>query len=268
MLIKTREYKQNNNDIYFIQTILDKVIINDNYDGILILDDNLDLIKRLKIFEGMTIYSSFINNVSEEILLFCPDNECMVYINLLTYEYKVIYLKNKFEKLIFSNLYEWNMNGLVLSTYNGELYSISIKEKKIRSIDYEEAERDYTQLYKLLQESKEHKIYRIFPNEDMVLLYDEDSNIKVYNYEGQTKHVLNNVSISSLDIDFREGIFAVVNENVLEIIANNNKVMIYPDENYIFLRGRLLSKHNNIYLIIVSSSKSDAGYSKVDMFRL
>mgnify|MGYP003618208337 CR=1 FL=1 len=268
MLIKTKEYKQNDNDIYFIQTISDKIIINDNYDGILIFNNNLDLIKRLKFFEGITIYSSFINNISEEILLFCPDNKCMVYINLLKYEYKVIYLKNGFEKLIFSNLYEWNMNGLVLSTYNGKFYSISIEEKKIQSIDYKQVERDYTQLHKLLQESKKHNIYRIFPDADIVLLYDEDLNIKVSNYENQTKHVLNNASISFLDIDFREGTFAVVNENIIEIIADNNKVMIYPDENYIFLRGRLLSKHNHIYLIVVSSSKSDASYSKVDMFQL
>lgn len=108
MLTKIKEYKQNDNDIYFINTISNKIIINDNYNGILILDTNLKLIKQLKIFEDITIYSSFINNITEEILLFCPDNECMVYVNILKYEYKVIYLKNEFEKLIFTNLYEWN----------------------------------------------------------------------------------------------------------------------------------------------------------------
>ncbi|NYC30620.1 hypothetical protein [Clostridium saccharobutylicum] len=116
------------NDIYFMEVLSDKIIINDNYNGILVFDKNLELIKKLEIFEDITIYYSFVNNIGGEILLFCPNNECIVYINIETYEYEVIYLKNGLENLIFSNLYEWNDNGLILSTYNGEFYSVCIDE--------------------------------------------------------------------------------------------------------------------------------------------
>lgn len=100
-----KEFTQN--DIYFMEVLSDKIIINDNYNGILVFDKNLELIKKLEIFEDITIYYSFVNNIGGEILLFCPDNECIVYINIETYEYEVIYLKNGLENLIFSNLYEW-----------------------------------------------------------------------------------------------------------------------------------------------------------------
>lgn len=268
MFIKTKEYKQSDNDIYFIQIISDKIIINDSYDGILLLDGNLDLIKRLKIFDGITIYSSFINNIDEEILLFCPDNECMVHINLQKYEYKVIHLQNGFEDLIFSNLYEWNINGLALSTYKGEFYSVSIAEKIIRPIDYKEVQRKYTELYNLIQEIPKNNICKMFPDVNVVLMYDEDRNIKMFNDKEKIKHAINNANIGFLDIDFREGTFAMVNENVIEIIVGDDTTMIYPDEKNIFLQGRLISKYNDIYLIVLSSSKSDASYSKVDMFKL
>ena len=40
------ENQYSNNDIYFIETVQDKIIINDNYEGVIILDSHLDIIKK------------------------------------------------------------------------------------------------------------------------------------------------------------------------------------------------------------------------------
>lgn len=266
MLIKTKEFKQNDNDIYFIEILSDKIIINDNYNGILILDNNLELIKRLEIFDDITVYSSFINNIDGEILLFCPDNECMVYINVETYEYKVIYLKNGLENLIFSNLYEWNMNQLVLSTYNGKFYKICIDEKIIQKIDYEEVERLYPKLYEFYQESTKQKVIKVFSDQCIAIIEEEKHNINAFNYKKQTKHALNNASSNFIDIEFKEGIFVLVDENIIEIIAANDKQVMHPDENYIFLKAKFVSKLDCICLVTLSGSNSNVGYSKIDMF--
>lgn len=268
MFIKTKEFRQSDNDIYFIQTISDKIIVNDNYDGVLILDNNLNLIKVLKIFEGITVYSSFLNNINEEILLFCPDNECMVYINLTNYDYKVIYLKNGFEELVFSNIYEWNMNCLILSTYNGEFYSVSINENNIQKIDYKEVEKEYTELYTFYCESKNYEIFRLFLDKNIAIINEKDRNIHMVIYKDQTKHVFYNVTTNFIDIDYREGVLAIVNENMVEIATKDDKVLIYPEENYMFLQGRLLNKLNSIYFIGLSSSNLNNSYSRVDMFQL
>lgn len=251
-----------------MEVLSDKIIINDNYDGILILDNNLDLIKRLNIFEGITVYSAFINN-NEEMLLFCPDNECMVYINIANYEYKVIYLNNGFESLIFSTLYKWNENGLVLTTYKGEFYSVSVYEKTIQKIDNKEIERLYPKLYKFHQELiKQHKVIKIFPYEYIAIIEDEKRNIYMLNFKNQIKYVLDITSVNFLDIEFREGTFAIVNENIIEIITTQNKSVLNPNKNYIFLKARFLSKLNDIYLVILRSNQSNVNYSKIDMFQL
>ena len=36
------------NDVYFLQVIGSKIIINDNYDGIMILDCNMNFLKKIK----------------------------------------------------------------------------------------------------------------------------------------------------------------------------------------------------------------------------
>ncbi|NFH70234.1 hypothetical protein FDC35_12740 [Clostridium botulinum] len=265
MYIKTKEFEKN--DIYFMEVLSDKIIINDNYDGILILDNNLDLIKRLNVFEDMTIYSAFVNN-NEEMLLFCPDNECMVYINIANYEYKVINLNNGLENLIFSTLYEWNDNGLVLTTYKGEFYSVSVYQKSIQKIGYEEIERLYPKLYKFHQESITRKIIKIFPYECVAIIENEKGNINMLNFKNQTENVLNNVTVNYLDIEFREGTFVIVNENTIEIITTHDKRVLNPNKNYIFLKARVIDKTNDICIVILSSSQLNVNYSKIDMLQL
>lgn len=142
----------------------------------------------------------------------------------------------------------------------GEFYSISIKEKKIKLIEYKIVEREYTRLYRLFQESKKHKIYRIFLDANIVLISDVEGKIKVFNNNTQTKYFLNNIIGEFYDIDFSEGTFAIFNENRIEIITNNNKMMVYPDDNYMFLKGKLLRKYNDTYLVILSSNKSDVDW--------
>ena len=268
LLTKTKEFIQRDNDIYFIQTISDKIIINDNYVGILILDNNLNIIRKLRIFEGIIVYNSFVNSVNEEVLLFCPDNECMVYVNLINYEYKVIYIKNELQSLIFSNIYEWNENGLVLTTYKGEFYNICINGKSIHKIDYKDAIKMYAKLYKIFQESKKHKVFKVFSNENIVIMDYDESNISIFNYKDKTKRILNSVTLDFIDINYRQGILTLVNENKVEIITNNDKSIIYPEEDYIFLQVRIIRKLNRFFLIVLSSSKSSASFSRVEMFQL
>lgn len=268
MFTRIKEFRQKDNDVYFFQIVSDKIIINDNYIGILILDSNLDLIKSLTIFDGITVYSSYVNNYNEELLLFCPDNDCIVHVNLKNYEYKVIHLKNGLESLIFSTLYEWNDKSLVLTTFKGEFYSICVDKKSIQKIDHDEVVIKYNDLHKLYQESKNHKSLSMLSNQNIAIIDYENLNISILNYKNQSKHVFNSDTIDFLDMDSREGILAMVNENSVGIITNNGSKIIYPEEDYLFLKIGLLSRLSNFFIIILSSSKSNVSNSKVEMFQL
>ena len=87
MLIKTNEFNQDINDMYFFRIVDKTIIINDNYSGVFILNENFAILKTLKLLEGIVIYSSYVNSINKEILLYCPDNEAIVYINLENYMY-------------------------------------------------------------------------------------------------------------------------------------------------------------------------------------
>ena len=82
--------KFTNNDIYFMEVVEEKIIINDNYDGVLILDSDLNILKSIRLLEELSIDTSFLNN--QQIVLYCYENQCLIYINIDTYEYKIISL--------------------------------------------------------------------------------------------------------------------------------------------------------------------------------
>ena len=51
MLIKTKEFSQDINDMYFFRSVDKTVIINDNYSGVLILNEDFEILKALKLFD-------------------------------------------------------------------------------------------------------------------------------------------------------------------------------------------------------------------------
>ncbi len=101
------EFSENftNNDIYFIEVVSDQIIINDNYDGIFILDSDCNIIKRLKLLDDLTIDVSFIKD--REIVLYCYENRCLIHIDIDSYSYNIIFLSTDMKDIIFLSLYEW-----------------------------------------------------------------------------------------------------------------------------------------------------------------
>lgn len=67
------------NDIYFMEVLEDKLIINDNYNGISVYDSSPNLIKTIEFMDGFLIESSV--KKGNEIMLICPENGSLVYLS-------------------------------------------------------------------------------------------------------------------------------------------------------------------------------------------
>ena len=48
------------NDTYFLEILENRIIINDNYHGILIFDFEMNFIKAINIFEDIVVYDSYV----------------------------------------------------------------------------------------------------------------------------------------------------------------------------------------------------------------
>jgi len=105
-----------NNDVYFIEIVMNKIIINNNYEGIIILDEQLNVIKSIKLTEQLIIDTAFIKD--KEIVLFDYENQRLIYTNLESYDFRTIELSDEFEDIILTPYYEWIDHNLFLINYD------------------------------------------------------------------------------------------------------------------------------------------------------
>lgn len=253
-----------NNDVYFMEVLEDIVVINDNYCGFLLFNSNLEQICRVKIFEGLSIYSSFKHG--RKILLFCPENNCLVYFDLNSNEKKIISLK-EFEGWIFSPLYIWYQNNVILSDYNGhfvnvdlkrgELYIIDIKDMAYQDVKEEVAKLREFQIYKICSRKKKRAI--IYFQESKVRLIDYDQEVKVINEFEREQYY---------DYDWNGDYITKISEDKVEIIHGNSKTIYSPAENYNFLKGRIMGVSGDKYFFLLSALKSDDENSKIEKIKL
>lgn len=132
--MKLIEYSTESNDIYFLKSIQNSLIINDNYNGFMILDDNLKVKKRVKVMEDFIIYMCFITN--GRILFHCPDSESLVYYNMNDEKLKIISL-NEFSDIIFSDICWLDTSNAILKSNKNFLFQVNIDDQTLNMIDKE-----------------------------------------------------------------------------------------------------------------------------------
>ena len=265
MLIKTKEFNQDINDMYFFRSVDKTVIINENYSGVLILNEDFKILKTLKLFEGIVIYSSYVNSINREVLLNCPDNEAIVYINLKKYMYKVLQLRKGVENLILTNLFEWNDNNIFLYTNNFEFIKINITKETIEQVDCNNENIDPLS-YKVLNLNKEHEVIKIFYDEQAAVIKDK-GNLNFFNYNNQNSFVINKDE-SFIDIEYKEGIFALIKEESIKLVTDSCEEILYPDTNYIFLKAGIINNLRSPSLVVMCSDKSDVNRCKLLNYKI
>ena len=71
------------NDIYFMVSIGNTIIINNNYEGVFILDPELHVIKEENLLEDLVISDCFVNHKTKEVMLYAYENHCFIYFYLV-----------------------------------------------------------------------------------------------------------------------------------------------------------------------------------------
>ncbi|MBQ8043954.1 MAG: hypothetical protein IJ272_07400, partial [Clostridia bacterium] len=115
--------KELNGDIYILERSGNLFVVNNDYEGIFIVDSSLKFVKKIKIFNNIRIYKVFICE-KENIVLFCPDNNCLVKIDLENERKYIVKLRGKMKKIIFSSYYWIYKDCIHLTDYNFNVYKV------------------------------------------------------------------------------------------------------------------------------------------------
>lgn len=253
-----KEVEFYDNDVYFLATVNDRIVINNNYIGILILDVELNLINDIDIISDFMIYSYY--TFQENILLYCPENSIIVILNVESFEYKIVSLCG-FEDDIFGQVFEWTSNYVMLSTHSGRFLQIDWLSEypKISVCDCTGMTiQDY---YYFLNQ---YVIFKVFPNIKTALI--EDDKLYLIDYES---HKILKEEIKrekSHDYELVGQCLIQVGENEISIASKNEEVLLNPQKGYVYLRVKSFDKNLKGYFVVLSSSSGNINISKIEKY--
>lgn len=252
-----------NNDVYFMEVLKDMILINYNYSGLILFNNNLEQIHKLEVIEGLLIYSSYIHE--REILLFCPENKCFVYFDFNLNEKKIIPLK-EFEDWIFSPLYIWCRGNVLLSDYSGHFANVDLKNGKINMINIYDTV--YQRMWVDIEKLREYQIYKIFNEKKKALVHFQDSKVRLIDYNQDIKVIKEFRKENFYEFDWSNGYTAKISEKKIEIIYGNSIITYNSSNNYNFLRGRIMNFKGRVYIYILSGLKSNDKRGRIEKMEL
>lgn len=269
--------KFTDNDIYFMEFVSDRLVINDNYNGIFILDHELNMIKELKLFNDMSIYMSFIKD--KEIVLYCAENQCLVHINIDTYVYHILPLSKEFDDIAFMPVYEWADNDLILLSDNGNTMThVDLLDHTV-NIMQENSEKYQFKIYDNWKKLSGKTIYKVYTDECNAVV-ESNNKIVLYNYKKDEESILmidpphfdNNDSSSIYryhDIEVKNSVIAEISERNVLILYQKEQIILGPEsKDDFFIRGKLFRIAGNDYLFLLQGSNSDPLRSVIEKYDL
>lgn len=251
------------NDVYFMEVLEDIVVINDNYQGILLLNSSLEQIGSVKIFERLCIDSSFWQG--KKLLLSCPENDCLVYLDFGSNEKKMISLKG-FEEWIFSPLYIWQQDRVIVSDYSGHFADVDLQKGQIYGIHIEDLA--YQELREDILKLRDFQICKICKDKKRAIVSFRGSKIGLIDYAEGVKVACAFEAEPYHDYEWNEDYIAKIGEDKVEIIHENDRLFYCPTKGYYFLRGKIAGKGAGKSLFLLSGLKSDSEKSRIDRMKL
>ena len=250
--MEMNEIELKNNDIYFMEVLDNIIVINDNYEGILFFNNKFEQIGSMKIMDDLSIYSSFKNG--HQIILYCPDNGYLIHINIDLYEYKIIPLL-EFNHFMFSEIYDWNKDGLILSDYQGLFVKVNINENIINEIDLKNTRiKSVKEIYDKLSD---FKICKVNVQEKKAIVQISNSIYALVEYKNFIKILEEFEKEDYHDFEISKEFWAKIGEKKVEVLFKNQKIELYPTNNYIFLRGRFMIMNEVVYLFLLCGNKAE-----------
>lgn len=251
-----------NNDIYFMEILEEMIVINDNYRGLFVLNSRFKKICEIELFEGLTIYSSF--KYKSKLLLFCSENNCLVYVDLNLMQNKIIPLSG-FENWIFSPLYIWNQNAVVLSDYKGNVVRVDLENCRIHIPDTQDV------MYRSIKADNEkwkgYQIHKIYREKKKAILIEQNQIVKLVDYSHDMRIIGEFKKGEFYDFEWENGYFTMVSENKVILVHDGKSTSFKPEQSYNFFRGKIMSKKKDV-LFLLSAMKSHLNNSKIQKIEL
>lgn len=242
------------NDTYFLAVTADKIIVNDNYQGLIILNSDLEVIRYLKIIDELIIYSSFC--CGEYLVLYCPDVNQLISIDLNTYHYLQFNIE-EFSEITFSPVYWYNKGQLILSDYQDLLVEFNLRNGEVHRTNTEAIQMKNALFYQICALQKQYPILKLdWENKTIItsregnICFEKIANNKIFPLASFKQDCVH-------DYECMGDIEMMISETDIGVYRGTAEIDHYLiDQDHSFLRAKFQQDGNTLNIIILNGSKN------------
>ena len=121
-------------DTYFLETLNDKVIVNNNYRGLIVLNEDIEPVKTIDIGHDICIYNAIVID-DERVLLNCIDDKKIFVVNIETSEVKSCDIAQNLVEEVLKEKISSEDDFIVLRTYKGYNFVLDLNNMIIDQYD-------------------------------------------------------------------------------------------------------------------------------------
>lgn len=256
-LIKIISLVDKNNDRHVLYRFIDGFMVNDNYDGLNIIDNNLTVIQKIRFPEEFSVDIIFSKFNNKEIILQTLDDGSTLYVSLVSKITKIIE-KNVFNEVFFP-IYYWEKD-LIVGTYGHSFYMFDSKNYIFTLIASNDVRDTYPDFYNFWQQVYQLGLVLDADSKELWVVYLDENRRMVgyYNY-GKKIH-----KTSSLPDDcyyhfvtYLDGIWVFVNEKKIIIQKDEQILKIVASNIYTRYNSVCIKKIAEVYYVYVLAFKSN-----------
>jgi len=246
---KINELIVSSNDIYILNIYKNHIIINDNYQGLILLNHALQVTEKIFILQHIHIYHLYQKYNDSSVLIYSPESEKFILVDINTKKHVVIRIPTND---VFSPNYYWDNNILVMTTFNDDFYQLSYIW---RQISREETKKICSSFFYFWNVAKNYSVLKFYSEYQAFITQSDAEMISFFSCAQLEPIQVKNFDDGWHDVEFNNRVFMFIHEKKIEIFNCENKITLKPCDEYIFLRAKFL---NNNHIIILSSKPSNS----------
>jgi hypothetical protein len=263
---KTAELYFTHHDIYVLETSNNAMIVNKSYEGILILNDSLNIQQEVLIAQEAPIYFLYQEYKNNGFVLYLPDAHEIALIDLkLSCKYTITLPKSFNEEILLSNYY-WNNDILIFTTTRNAFYQLDFISKTLNKILPHKVQilcQDFFDFYNVC---KKYNVLTLYPSQKSFIFQNHNRDLGFFNCENNKETIIANQPAEGWhDVEYRNGTFLFVYENKIEIQYDMYKNILTPRSGFIFLKGKFLDGNK---FVVLSSNPSCSQESILEVYNL
>jgi hypothetical protein len=255
------------NDIYLLEVVSDKVVINDNYTGLIVLDSALKTVRRHHIMDEIVFEDSF--TWGDGMLLHCIENDCFVYLDMAKASYKMIPLLPELHETPFLAAFAQEGDQVFLLTESGTVgVMVDVAKGTVsltRCASEDEAFATACDAWEAFRKSSLHKVY---PERHLVLADSEDG-FEVICYTDGTRKAFMVQRAPFHDLEAFGDYLAQVDEWGIVLTDGNGCLRLAPEpDGYYFCWGRFLPVDGGMAFFTLASNNANCKECRIQRIML